>query len=186
MNDFKKFIGKKLNAKNFEDLKIPMYVNATNLNDGQNVYFHSGPLLDCLIASASVPLFFRPTIINGKSYVDGGFFCNMPATILRNQGCDLVIGVHVNPINIQDDVEGFWTVAERVFHLAINGNTIEQKKACDIVIETKEAQSYGMFEAAKADELYTIGYEAAIEALDKFDWDEYMTRRKISTPYQNR
>ena len=67
----------------------------------------------------------------------------------------------------------YMSQAERVFHLAINGNTIEQKKACDIVIETKEAQSYGMFEAAKADELYTIGYEAAIEALDKFDWDEY-------------
>ncbi len=186
MSDFKRFIGKKLKAKTFEELKIPFYVNATDLNSGTNVYFHSGELLEKLIASASVPLFFRPTIIDGKMFVDGGFFCNMPASILRYNGCDLVIGVHVNPINQQDEIDGFWSVAERVFHLAINGNTIEQKKYCDIVIETEEAQKYGMFEAEKADELFTIGYESAIAALDKFDWDEYMTRRKISTPYINK
>ncbi len=184
MSDFKKFIGKKLKAKTFEELKIPFYVNATDLNAGHNVYFHKGELLDKLIASASVPLFFKPTPIDGKMYVDGGFFCNMPASILRYNGCDLVIGVHVNPITTQDNVDGFWNVAERVFHLAINGNTIEQKKACDIVIETERAQTYGMFEAEKADELYTIGYEAAIEALDKFDWDEYMTRRRITRKYK--
>ena len=184
MSDFRKFVGKELKARTFEELKIPLIVNATNLNKGCNEYFDHGPLLDCIIASSSVPLFFKPTIIKGESYVDGGFFCNMPAKILRIRGCDLVIGVHVNPITIQDDVDGFWTVAERVFHLAINGNTIEQKKHCDIVVETREAMTYGMFEANKANELFTIGYERMLSALDHFDWDEFMTNRKIQKKYK--
>ena len=180
MDDFQEFLQTMLKAKTFEDLKIPLWVNATELNEGRNVYFHTGELLNRLIASASVPLFFRPKILDGKAFVDGGFFCNMPAEKLKRCGCDLVIGVHCNPINYHESNDGFWNVAERVFHLAINGNTIEQKKYCDIVIETLAAQDYGMFEAEKADELYTIGYEAALEALDKFDWDEFMTNRKIS------
>lgn len=180
MNDYSKFLRKMLTAETFEELKIPLWVNATDLNEGRNVYFHNGELLDHVIASASVPLFFRPKILDGKAYVDGGFFCNLPAEILKRNGCDLVIGIHCNPINYHEATDGFWNTAERVFHLAINGNTIEQKKSCDLVIETLEAQKYGMFEAEKADEMFTIGYEAALKALDEFDWDEFMTQRRIN------
>ncbi len=180
IDTFKHYLGKMLQSKTFEELRYPFFVNATELNAGRNVYFNSGALLDKIIASSSVPIMFQPTIIDGKSYVDGGFFCNMPASILRKNGCDLVIGVHVNPISYVDSVDGLKSVSERVFHLAVNGNTIEEKKACDIVIEIEKAKNYGMFDAYKADELFEIGYEAAIETLDKFDWDEYMTHRRIN------
>ncbi len=183
MDKFRRFISKKITSKNFEDLKIPLTINATELNAGCNVYFSSGPLLDCIIASASVPICFNPVEINGKQFVDGGFFCNMPASILRKQGCDLVIGIHVNPITYVEKSKSLIDVSERVFHLAVNGNTIEQKKSCDIVIETTKAKDYGMFDASRADEIYNIGYEAAEEALNNFDWDQYMTRKSISRPY---
>ncbi len=183
MDKFRRFIAKKITSKNFEDLKIPLTINATELNEGCNVYFNSGPLLDCVIASASVPICFNPIEINGKQFVDGGFFCNMPASILRKQGCDLVIGIHVNPITYIEKTKGLIDVSERVFHLAVNGNTIEEKKHCDIVIETTKAKDYGMFDASRAEEIFCIGYEATEEALNNFDWDEYMTKKSISKLY---
>lgn len=183
MKKFRDFIEKMLKAKTFEELKYPFIVNATEIKEGHNVYFESGPLLDCIIASSSVPVFFEPVKIGTHTYVDGGFFCNLPAKILRSKGCNLVIGVHVNPITYVDKFDGVLDVSERVFHLAVNGNTIEEKKYCDIVIETEDAKSFGMFDSSKADEIFDIGYQEAIKALENFDWDEYMTRRRISTPY---
>ncbi len=161
-----------LRAKTFEDLQIPLIVNATELNAGKNVYFKSGELLNCVVASASVPIFFNPTTINGKQYVDGGIFCNLPASVLRNE-CEILIGVHVNPTSPKENTDGVLDVAERIFHLAVNGNTVEQKKYCDIVIETTKAKKFGMFDVAKADIIYKIGYDYAMKAIEKFDFSHY-------------
>jgi len=161
---YKKQLGDMLRAKTFEELKIPLIVNATELNAGKNVYFKSGELLNCVIASASVPIFFNPTKINGKLYVDGGMFCNLPASVLREE-CEVVIGVHANPIAHNESTSGLLDVAERTFHLAINSNTIQQKSYCDIVIETREAKKFGMFDVSKADAIFKIGYDEANKVL---------------------
>ncbi|MCQ2219647.1 MAG: patatin-like phospholipase family protein [Paludibacteraceae bacterium] len=165
-------LGNTLHAKTFEELKTPLIVNATELNAGKNVYFSSGTLLDKIIASASVPIFFNPKIIDGKQYVDGGIFCNLPASILRKD-CDILIGVHVNPTAPKEHTDGVLDVAERIFHLAVNGNTQEQKKLCDIVIETSKVKRFGMFNVGKADTIYKIGYHYATMALKKFDFSKY-------------
>ena len=168
---YKKHLGSVLRAKTFEELNIPLIVNATELNAGKNVYFKSGELLSCIIASASVPIFFNPTNINGKLYVDGGLFCNLPASVLKAD-CEIVIGVHTNPTSHKESTSGLLDVAERTFHLAINGNTIEQKTYCDIVIETKDAKKFGMFDVAKADSIFKIGYDEANKILKNFDFSK--------------
>ncbi len=166
---YKSQLGNMLHAKTFEELNIPLVVNATELNAGKNVYFKSGELLNRVIASASVPVFFNPTNIDGKLYVDGGMFCNLPASILREE-CETVIGVHTNPISPQESTSGLLDVAERTFHLAVNGNTIQQKAYCDIVIETKEAKKFGMFDVSKADTIFKIGYDEANKILQKHNF----------------
>ncbi|MCQ2219655.1 MAG: patatin-like phospholipase family protein [Paludibacteraceae bacterium] len=184
MSQYRKFIAQQLKAKHFEDLKRPLIINATELNSGKNVYFEHGPLIDCIVASASVPIFFAPTPINGKLYVDGGIFCNMPASILRKKGCDFVIGVHVNPITPIENAKGIVELSERIFHLAVNGNTIEQKKECNIVIEMKKTQAFGMFDANKAKEIYQIGYDTAMETFNNCDWEEILTQIRIDRAYR--
>lgn len=179
MKGFRDSLKELLQAKKFKDLKIPTIINATDMSNGRNVYFSSGDLLDCIIASCTVPIFFRPTKIKGKLYIDGGIFCNLPAEILRKNNCDIVIGVHVNPINNIDNAMGLMDVAERVFHLSVNGNTIEQKKHCDIVIETMKAKEFGMFDSSKAADIMKIGYEAAIDVLDKVNIPELLLTKEV-------
>jgi NTE family protein len=168
---YRKQLGDMLRAKTFEELNIPLIVNATELNAGKNVYFKSGELLSCVIASASVPIFFNPTNINGKLYVDGGLFCNLPASIIR-EDCEIVIGVHTNPTAHKESTSGLLDVAERTFHLAVNGNTIEQKAYCDIVIETREAKKFGMFDVSKAEAIFKIGYDEANKMLKNYDFSK--------------
>ncbi|MBQ0029488.1 MAG: patatin-like phospholipase family protein [Bacteroidales bacterium] len=163
-----------LKATTFEELEIPLIINATELQTGTIEYFTSGDLLSAVVASSSVPILFNPTKRNGKYYVDGGVLCNLPAQVLR-EDCDIVIGVHVNPILPMPEKTnyGIMTVAERVFHLAVNGNTVKEKSFCDIVIDMCRNQPVGMFESSKSNYLMDFGYETAIAALKNFDFDRF-------------
>jgi NTE family protein len=153
-----------LTAKTFEELQMPLTINATELIEGKNVYFNSGSLVDKIVASSSVPIFLTPKEMEGKVYVDGGIFCNMPAKVIR-QDCDILFGVHVNPIVTEGSIDGMMDVMERVYHLAIQSSTVSEKRACDVVIEPVEARNYGMFDISKTEEIFDIGYRAAMVKL---------------------
>ena len=163
-NKFFTKIENTLRARTFEELKIPLVVNATNLTDGKVEYFTEGTLLDKIIASSSVPIALSPKEIDKKFYVDGGIFCNIPCSVIRDQ-CDTLVGVHVNPIVEMGKMGNVLDVFERVYHLLIQANTVSQKQLCDIVIEPVEARNFGMFEISKCREIFDIGYAAA---MDKF------------------
>lgn len=163
-NKFFTKIENTLRARTFEELKIPLVVNATNLTDGKVEYFTEGTLLDKIIASSSVPIALSPKEIDKKFYVDGGIFCNIPCSVIRDQ-CDTLVGVHVNPIVKMGKMGNVLDVFERVYHLLIQANTVSQKQLCDIVIEPVEARNFGMFEISKCREIFDIGYAAA---MDKF------------------
>ncbi|MDR0830287.1 MAG: patatin-like phospholipase family protein [Prevotellaceae bacterium] len=155
-----------MTARTFEELQIPLVVNATELIEGKNVYFYSGGLIDKIVASSSVPIILTPTKINGKFYVDGGIFCNMPAKVIRPY-CKTLVGVHVNPIIIDRQMKNVRDVAERVYSLVIQANTVEEKQICDIMIEPVEARNFGMFEKNKGQQIFDIGYRAAMKKLEK-------------------
>ena len=171
---YKRYLDNMLQAENFEDLNIPLVVNATDLLAGTIAYFSSGNLVDAVVASASVPVLFNPAKIGSRYYVDGGFLCNLPAEVLRSQ-CDFVMGVHVNPIKPMPSTTqmGLVTVTERVFHLAVNGNTYKEKSFCDLVIDMKPDKNVGMFESSKSDYMMNRGYETAMEGFKNFDFSKF-------------
>ncbi|HII71880.1 TPA: patatin-like phospholipase family protein [Candidatus Woesearchaeota archaeon] len=71
--NLRRLISQYSEARDFEDLKIPLYVNSTRLTDGRSVFFSKGPLLDPVLASCAVVPFYPPQIIDGLPYIDGGF-----------------------------------------------------------------------------------------------------------------
>ena len=61
-----------ITVKNFEELNIPLYVNCTNMNTGKSKMFKKGELIKPVLASCSLPPFFKPIYINKIPYLDGG------------------------------------------------------------------------------------------------------------------
>ena len=63
-------------------LKRKIYISATEVNSGDYVIFtnHNMPTLqsvvDTIISSSSIPLYFPPKLMNGKYYMDGGLYSN--------------------------------------------------------------------------------------------------------------
>jgi len=166
LDKVKEILHESIWAKDFKDHKTPLFVAASNLNEGKIEYFDKGKLIDPILASISIPVLFKPTMINNKTYVDGGVFDNLPISPIKNK-CSILIGSHVNPQKEENDLDSMISIAERTFHVAIGSSVQENSKDCDLYIEPPELINFGMFKLDKAKEIYDIGYQATKDMLSK-------------------
>ncbi len=163
----KQTLKKYINHDEFDKLKIPFYVTASNLNTGKLKVVSEGKhLLDWVLASSSIPVAFTPTRIDGATYADGGIFMNLPAEPLM-LNCDTVIGSNVVPDASVENISSARSVAERVFNLSIIQNVRNSKRYCDYFIEPRELRKYSMWDFKKMNEIIEMGYNAAEETVKK-------------------
>ena len=162
MDGLKELLINSMPENNFDALKIPLRIAATDIKKGVVHYFKEGELIPALVSSCSIPAIFNPVSYNGSLYVDGGICENLPSKIIRDD-CTLLIGSHCNPISNNFDAKNWKLVIERSLLMAINGNTRQSKTFCDIVIEPDELDKFSSFEIAKAKEIFDIGYEYTIK-----------------------
>lgn len=66
------FVRRQLAVQRFEDCAVPFYAYATNLTHGRKTLFASGELAPRIMASAAMPVLYRPVEIDGELYCDGG------------------------------------------------------------------------------------------------------------------
>ncbi|MDR2498420.1 MAG: patatin-like phospholipase family protein, partial [Tannerellaceae bacterium] len=163
---FRKFLQRHLRAKEFEELRIPLVVVATDLDNGRSHAFSSGPIVDAVLASCSIPIVFSPVEINGVHYVDGGLFRNFPVSTIREE-CEWVIGVNVSPLIPHKYKQTIAGIAERSYHYLFRSNTIEDRRKCDVLIETEDVGGYKTFDLDNVGVIAGIGYDAAVRAFQK-------------------
>jgi NTE family protein len=168
INGIIKILKSALRAKKFEELKIPMYVTATDLNNGKAVYFSQGEIFEPVIASASIPVLFQPVKIDDISYVDGGVLDNLPLRPIENK-CRILIGSFVNPVGYMEKISGLISIAERTFMLSMSKEIYEKAKKFDLFIAPLELRNYKILDPEKAHELFEIGYKATSERLKEVD-----------------
>jgi NTE family protein len=159
-----KLLEANLNAKKFEDLKIPLIVCATDLNNGMPVYFSKGDLISSVIASSSIPVMFKPVIINKIYYVDGGVLDNLPIKPVENK-CNLLIGSFVNPVGYEPTISGLITIAVRTFMLNQAKEAEEKREKFDFLIAPSELTKFSILEVEKADAIFDMGYKKTKEKL---------------------
>lgn len=80
---------------NFENLPIPFFCMATNIETGESIVMDKGNLAEAVTASGALPSLFQPVIIDDKILIDGGVTNNFPVEELRAKGMDIIIGVDV-------------------------------------------------------------------------------------------
>jgi NTE family protein len=126
----------------FSELAIPLTVIATDLHRRQEAVLTSGPLRPALAASMAIPGLFRPVIMDGRIFVDGGATNPLPFEHLRGRA-DIIVAVDVFgvPATERVDMPGAW---EAVFTtLLVMGSTIVAAKldhgAPDLVIRPNVA-----------------------------------------------
>lgn len=152
---------------NFDCLGKQLFITATNLLDGTLKIFDHGELIKPILASAAFPGIFTPVIIDDNTYIDGGTINNFPVELIKNL-CDTIVGVYVSPFEVlkENNLKYSFSIIERAFHIKTASISMQKFKDCDLVIFPKDLSNYGTFYVKNTDELFNIGYETTLKALD--------------------
>src|SRR5271167_1660895 len=154
-------------SRNFEDLRIPMAVVATDLANGEPVVFTHGNLSEAIRASCAFPGLFEPVQIGTRCLADGGLVAPVPTRAARDLGAAHVIGVSVGT---DDGRRGAPSNIFQVVCRAVNAAQKHQleiwEREADLVLRP-DVQSLAWDDFDRADEAIEAGAAAARRALPR-------------------
>jgi NTE family protein len=158
LNGLEAILRKEIPVKNIEDLKLPFFVTATNLNTGRVEYFDKGPIHQIVLASSSIPVLFSPVEYNGYQYVDGGLLDNLPVEPIIGK-CNKIITQNVNPVNETGHIKSLIQVATRTFDIGVHSRMEFAKRNSDLYIEPGDLDRFELLKASQADDIFKAGYD---------------------------
>jgi len=154
-------------SRQFEDLRIPLAVVATDLTSGEPVVFTQGHLVDAIRASCAFPGLFEPVEIGTRCLADGGLVAPVPTRAARELGATSVIGISVG---MQDGHRGAPTNIFQVVSRAVSAAQKHQleiwERHADIVLRP-DVQSLAWDDFDRAEEAIEAGAVAARRALPR-------------------
>jgi len=152
----------------FSSLQKPLYVVATDMQNGLEKVFSEGELIKPLLASAALSPVFSPVKIDDILYADGGIMNNFPKEYV-DKDCDFIIGCNVSIAGKLEkkDLRNSIQLASRITGLMVYASSHEKLKQCDLQIEPAALEHIGVLDKKGIEKAYTIGYDAASFALDK-------------------
>ncbi len=156
-------------VEDFNDLPIPFFCIATNLETGEPVVFNRGHLANSISASGAFPSLFNPIEINGKLLLDGGVVNNYPIDELRSMGADIVIGVDVQDgLDKRDALKS----ATNILLQINNYNTVNDMKLkvgeTDIYIKP-DISNYTVVSFKEVENIIKKGYDAGLKNKNQLD-----------------
>ncbi|TYP59982.1 NTE family protein [Thermosediminibacter litoriperuensis] len=119
--------------RNFDELKIPLGVVATDLRSKRSVLIREGNVASAVRASIAIPGIFRPVIKAGMVLVDGGVLERVPGRAARVMGADIVIGVELG-FSGKSSLDNIYDILIQTFE--VMGRELQALKSydCDILI----------------------------------------------------
>ncbi len=105
----------------FEHLKVPLSVVATDLGAGRPHVFRSGPLTPALQASTAIPGIFPAVNVDGRDYLDGGIVDNTPISVAVSQGAKDVLAIALMAGGELEKIPGTWgAIIARTLQLSLH------------------------------------------------------------------
>jgi NTE family protein len=103
----------------FADLKVPFRCCAASIERAAEHWFDSGPLVDAVLASSSVPGLLPPMEIGGEHFIDGGIVNSIPIGEAVRIGAKLIFVLQVGRVERPLTVpKRPWEVAQVAFEIA--------------------------------------------------------------------
>lgn len=161
------FIKKYLDDKLFDQTEIPIAITATDISNGKLVVLKEGSLTEAVRASVSAPLIFRPVKIEGHLLVDGGLSLQVPVSVVKEMGADIIIAVNLDsdPYIKEDTTKYGWSqIAQTSMNVLFHNFAEANSSGADVVICPKVGHiPWGRFHSAQ--EAIERGQEATLEKM---------------------
>jgi NTE family protein len=158
------FVKAKIPVANIEDLKLPFAAVATDLNRGTRVVLDHGSVARAVHASSAIPGVFNPVDHQGKLLVDGGVVENLPGSVARERGADIVIAVDISEHVINFNITNVIDVMLQAVTIMSSENAKYMRKNADVLI-TPAVGDVGMLDFSQKKRCMLAGIEAAQKAM---------------------
>lgn len=190
----RKAVVKVADIQDFDELAIPYRTIGTDFATGEGVVFSSGSLFDAMRSTMSIPIVFPAYILeDGTHVVDGGLVENLPASLARASGADIIIGVDVTENKLDEEEANLDTLSGVINqYLLINGQvqSVPQRQEVDYLI-IPESAAFDTIDFSKTEEILKAGEAFVANNLAFFDEIEealssYAPFREPSFSYKDR
>ena len=170
----------------FDDLPIPFRCVATDMQSGEAVVLHNGPLARAVRASMAIPGVFTPVEMNGRILADGGMVQNIPVQTVRSMDADVVIAVELHfPPGKLSELESLTGVLSRAIDVMITQNERLSLALADAKVSV-DMKGFSVTDYNRVSELIQLGYKtAASQSMDLLryaiqdpaEWQRYLDER---------
>ncbi|MEW6662676.1 MAG: patatin-like phospholipase family protein [Bacillota bacterium] len=150
----------------FDQLKIPLYAVAVDVEAGEKVVISEGSVAEALRASTAIPGIFQPKEWRGRKLVDGAVLDRVPVQVAKDKGAEMVIAVDVKfgGSNCIHKVNTIFEIILQSIELMDRELMKYRLEEADIVIRPDVSHiSQAAFH--RAAECIQIGREAALQSL---------------------
>ncbi|NOQ94121.1 MAG: BamA/TamA family outer membrane protein [Methylophaga sp.] len=142
----------------FDLLPIPYSAVAMDIATGEEVVLSSGDLSLAMHASMAIPAAFAPIELDGRLLVDGGSANNLPISVVREMGADIIIAIDIStPLLKKDELNGALAVIDQLTGILTSRNVAAQVKTLsenDILI------------VPELGTISTMGFDRVLEAIE--------------------
>jgi NTE family protein len=160
-----KFLARVLKVTEFEKMRIPLAVIASDLTAGVPAVFRDkGDVVMPIRASCSYPGFFQPVRYMNHCLVDGMISMDVPAAPLRGMGATRVISVALPTPSETVDPQNMLSVVTRCFQIMMARTESQWRRYSNLVI-SPEVKDVGWNSFTSAQHLIDAGERAATAVL---------------------
>ena len=171
------YIERILPVTEWDELELPLQVNAVNLETGQTEWFGVGAnsdvsMVDAIYASAALPVFYPPARMNGGYYVDGGAEHSFPLHRAVEVGATGIVGVDVgageksHPAKVIE--QGMLAIHQRIFAMMSwrkRSDLVSNWHTPPLLFVRPYLEGYQTFDFTAAQYFLEEGYRATRAAL---------------------
>ncbi|HEX7119917.1 MAG TPA: patatin-like phospholipase family protein [Longimicrobiales bacterium] len=169
-----------LPVERFEDLALPLSLNAVDLETGQTEWFGAGgrtdvSLAEAVHASCALPMFYPPVEIGGRHYVDGGVGAALAVERARDRGAELVVAVDVSAGPVKDSLDtiskGMVAIHHRVYDIMSHAQreaVLEGWSGPPLIYVRPRLDGISTFDFTRTHYFLEEGYRAARSAIGEW------------------
>ncbi|TFG90803.1 MAG: hypothetical protein E4H16_01080 [Candidatus Atribacteria bacterium] len=147
----------------FDSLFVPFLCNAADISNSKEIVFTKGDLAQAVRASMTVPLYFRPIVMEGNIMYDGGIYNNFPVQHVQNHfKPDVIIGSKAAQGNTPPDE---FDIMAQIENIVMKPSSYEIDPEKGVLIDM-DFQKQSLLSFDKLDEFVEVGYRTTIEKMD--------------------
>jgi NTE family protein len=150
-------------AYDFDSLFVPFLCNSVDISNNKEVIFRKGDLSQATRASMTVPLYFRPIVIDGNIMYDGGIYNNFPVEhVVEEFNPDIIIGSKAAEGNKPPDE---FDIMRQIENIVMKPSSYDIPGDKGILLDM-DFKNQSLLAFDKLDEFVEVGYRVTMEKMD--------------------